>query len=72
MTTLLHQDFHWDHCYYCSLLLLLVYWEIPELLRDIFTNHSKTPTTYFVVNYAISDLIVCLTFFLHGLSIDVF
>ena len=26
-------------------------------------NHSKTSTTYFVVNLAISDIIVCLTFF---------
>ena len=30
---------------------------------NIFMNHSKTPTTYFIVNLAISDVIVCLVFF---------
>jgi hypothetical protein len=33
------------------------------LAYNIFMNHSKTPTTYVVVNLAISDVIVCLAFF---------
>ncbi|CAB4004630.1 orexin receptor type 2-like isoform X1, partial [Paramuricea clavata] len=36
---------------------------IGVIAYNIFMNHSKTPTTYFVVNLAISDIIVCLTLF---------
>jgi hypothetical protein len=36
---------------------------IGVIAYNIFMNHSKTPTTYFVINLAISDIIVCLTLF---------
>lgn len=40
---------------------------VGVIAYNIFTNHSKTPTTYFVVNLAIADTIVCLTLFPSGL-----
>ena len=36
---------------------------VGVIAYNVYMNHSKTPTTYFVVNLAISDVIVCLAFF---------
>ena len=36
---------------------------VGVIAYNIFMNNCKTPTTYFVVNLAISDIVVCLTFF---------
>ena len=47
----------------CVCIIVGVTGNIGVIVYNIFMNHSKTPTTYFVVNLAISDIIVCLTFF---------
>ena len=48
----------------CVCLILGVLGNIGVILYNIFMNHSKTPTTYFVVNLAVSDIIVCCAFFI--------
>ncbi|XP_028403795.1 alpha-1A adrenergic receptor-like [Dendronephthya gigantea] len=40
---------------------------IGVITYNIFMNYSKTPTTCFVVNLAIADIIVCFTLFPSGL-----
>ena len=47
----------------CVCITIGVIGNIGVIVYNIFMNHSKTSTTYFVVNLAISDIIVCITFF---------
>ena len=47
----------------CMCIIVGVVGNVGVIVYNIFMNHAKTPTTYFVVNLAISDIIVCLTFF---------
>ena len=47
----------------CACLLLGVLGNVGVILYNIFMNHTKIPTTYFVINLAVSDIIVCCTFF---------
>jgi hypothetical protein len=47
----------------CLCIIVDIIGNVGVIAYNIFMNHSKTPTTYFVVNLAISDVIVCLTFF---------
>ncbi|CAB4004628.1 octopamine receptor-like [Paramuricea clavata] len=47
----------------CLCIIVGIIGNIGVIAYNISMNHSKTPTTYFVVNLAISDIIVCLTFF---------
>ena len=47
----------------CVCIIVGVTGNVGVIVYNIFMNHSKTPTTYFVVNLEISDTIVCLTFF---------
>ena len=49
---------------FISLLIIAgIIGNVGVIAYNILVNHSKTPTTYFVVNLAISDIIVCLIFF---------
>jgi hypothetical protein len=36
---------------------------VGVIVYNIFMNQSKTPTTYFLVNLAVSDILVCVTYF---------
>ena len=63
-------DYLHSSAFYIGMILLLcvciivgVIGNAGVIVYNIFMNHSKTSTTYFVVNLAISDIIVCLTFF---------
>jgi hypothetical protein len=47
----------------CLCIIVGIIGNVGVIAYNIFMNHSKTPATYFVVNLAISDIIVCLTFF---------
>ena len=47
----------------CVCIIIGVIGNVGVISYNVFMNHSKTSTTYFVVNLAISDTIVCLTFF---------
>ena len=47
----------------CVCLLLGILGNIGVIVYNIFMNHSKTPTTYFVINLAVSDILVCCIFF---------
>ena len=47
----------------CVCIIVGVIGNVWVVVYNIFMNRLKTPTTYFVVNLAISDIIVCLTFF---------
>jgi uncharacterized protein YacL len=47
----------------CLCIIIGIFGNVGVIAYNIFMNHSKTPTTYFLVNLAISDIIVCLTFF---------
>lgn len=44
-------------------LVLGILGNVGVVVYNIFINHKKTPTTYFVVNLAVSDILVCCTFF---------
>ena len=47
----------------CLCIIIGIFGNVGVIAYNIFMDHSKTPTTYFLVNLAISDIIVCLTFF---------
>ena len=47
----------------CLCIIVGILGNVGVIAYNILMNYSKTPTTYFVVNLAISDIIVCLTFF---------
>ena len=47
----------------CLCIIVGIIGNVGVISYNIFMNHSKTPTTYFVINLAISDIIVCVTFF---------
>ena len=47
----------------CVCLFLGILGNVGVILYNIFMNHTKTPTTYFVMNLAVSDTIVCCAFF---------
>lgn len=47
----------------CVCLLLGILGNVGVIIYNIFMNHTKTPTTYFVTNLAVSDIIVCCSFF---------
>ena len=47
----------------CFCVIVGIIGNIGVVSYNIFLNHSKTPTTYFMLNLAISDIIVCVTFF---------
>ena len=47
----------------CLCIIIGILGNVGVIAYNIFMNHSKTPTTYLVVNLAISDVVVCLTFF---------
>ena len=47
----------------CICLLLGILGNIGVIMYNIFMNHTKTPTTYFVINLAVSDTLVCCLFF---------
>jgi hypothetical protein len=50
-------------CFDCLCVIVGMLGNVGVIVYNIFRNHSKTPTTYFVMNLAISDILVCLTFF---------
>ena len=47
----------------CLCIIVGVMGNVGVIIYNTCMNHSKTPTTYFLINLAISDLVVCLTFF---------
>ena len=47
----------------CVCLLLGILGNVGVIMYNIFMNHTKIPTTYFVINLAVSDIIVCCSFF---------
>ena len=44
-------------------LLLGILGNVGVIIYNIFMNNAKTPTTYFVTNLAVCDIIVCCSFF---------
>ncbi|XP_046847887.1 beta-2 adrenergic receptor-like [Xenia sp. Carnegie-2017] len=47
----------------CTSFLFGTVGNIVVLVHNIFKNHTKTPTTYFVINLAFGDIFVCCFFF---------
>ena len=47
----------------CTCVCVGVIGNAGVIAYNVFMNHSKTPTTYFIVNLAIADIIVCIAFF---------
>lgn len=47
----------------CLCIILGIIGNLGVIIYNVFMNHSKTPTTYFVVSLAIGDILVCATFF---------
>ena len=52
----------------CLCIIVGTIGNVGVIAYNIGINRSKTPTTYFIVNLAVSDILVCLTFFLPWLS----
>ena len=49
--------------YACLCIIVGLLGNIGVIVYNTIINDKKTPTTYFLVNLAISDIIVCVTFF---------
>ena len=47
----------------CLCIIIGILGNVGVIAYNVYMNHSKTPTTYFIVNLAISDIIVCLSYF---------
>lgn len=47
----------------CLCIIVGIIGNVGVIAYNVFMNHSKTPTTYFVINLAMADIIVCVTFF---------
>ena len=50
-------------CFSCVCIIAGILGNAGVVVYNVSMNHSKTPTTYFVVNLAISDILVCLAYF---------
>lgn len=50
-------------CFSCVCIIAGILGNVGVVVYNVSMNHSKTPTTYFVINLAISDILVCLVFF---------